>query len=275
MTLFSRTRFGQLDLHFARRGQKTVLLRDLQKAPLMIVRPFELPCGTLMVFIVNPTGGVLGGDHSEIRVTVGEGATVVILTQSATRLQPSPDGAAALQHIFFEVGPGARLEYYPERTIPFAGSRFAQDIQVNLSATSEFGLTESLASGRVQMGERLAFGSYASRVAIYRDGQRVFLDAQRFDHTATDLKTARAAGVWGGMDYVGSGVWLGQQPAAFHLACAPLEADAQVVWGKGQGGALWLRGAAQQGPRLDERLASVRNQIRHEWFGAAPLQIRR
>ncbi len=274
MTLFARTRFGQLDLHFARRGQKTVLLRDVQKAPLMIVRPFELPCGTLMVFIVNPTGGVLGGDHSEIRVTVGEGAKVVILTQSATRVQPSPDGAAAVQHIFFEVGAGARLEYYPERTIPFAGSRFAQDIQVNLAATSEFGLTESLASGRVQMGERLTFGSYASRVAIYRDQQRIFLDVQRFDNTDLDLETARSAGIWAEMDYIGSGVWVGQ-PTACTLAPLPFDTEARFAWGENHGGVLWLRGAAQQGPRVDERLTSICNQIRREWFGAAPLQIRR
>jgi len=63
------TREGVLHLQFGVRGGRTVLTRDVQKAPLMVVRPFELPCGTLMAFVVNPTGGVLGGDRADIRVT--------------------------------------------------------------------------------------------------------------------------------------------------------------------------------------------------------------
>ena len=119
-----QTRTGILHLRFEEKRGKTVLARDQQKAPLMIIRPFELPCGTLMVFVVNPTGGVLGGDHSEIVAEVGAGARALILTQSATRLQPSPSGARATQDIRFRVASGGRLEYYPERTLPFAGSAF-------------------------------------------------------------------------------------------------------------------------------------------------------
>lgn len=86
MTLLAGTRTGLVELRFGVRGQRTVLLRDTQKAPVMVVRPFELPCGTLMVFYRPPDrGGRRGGDHSEIRVKVEGGARVLVLSQSATQ----------------------------------------------------------------------------------------------------------------------------------------------------------------------------------------------
>lgn len=266
MSLLVRTRTGLLDLHFAVRYGETVLLRDVQKAPLMIVRPFTLPCGTLMVFIVNPTGGVLGGDHSEIRVQVDSGARVLLLTQSATRLQPSAGGEAATQDIHFTVQAGGRLEFYPERTIPFKGSRFHQCIQAELHPDAQFGLTESLASGRVQMGERLEFKSYHSQVQVWQDGQRIYLDRQKLEPG----QQARAPGVLGQADYFASGVWVGQQQflefpsTAGHLAS-----------GLTANGAVWLRAASARGPELDQALQAAREQLRTQVFQAPPLQLRR
>lgn len=269
MSLLARTRQGLLDLHFAVRGGKTVLLRDIQKAPLMVVRPFELPCGTLMAFIVNPTGGVLGGDHSEIHVQVDAGARVLLLTQSATRVQPSVSGEQAVQDITFSVQSGARLEYYPERTIPFARSNFSQTVLVTLEGQAEFGMTESLAAGRVQMGERLAFQSYRSRISIYLDGQRIFLDAQQLG----DLTLARAPGLWGNMNYLTGGVWV--SPSAKQEFTRRPNFAGQLSCGWSHGGALWLRAAALDSLSADRGVTRFREFVRAELFGAAALCIRR
>lgn len=264
--LLARTRTGVLHLHFGVRGGRTALLRDMQKAPLMVIRPFELPCGTLMVFIVNPTGGVLGGDHAEIRVTVEAGARALILTQSATRVQPSPDGRPATQDLHFQVSAGARLEFHPERTIPFAGSAFAQTLTAELEEGAQFALTETLASGRVQTGERLAFASYQSRVQVGVAGRRVYLDRQRLvpgEHT-------RAPGVWGGQDYQASGVFVGGEPPTT-LPGVP----GVLASGISAGGAVWLRGVASRGPDLDRALLSARESLRRQLWNAEPAQVRR
>ncbi|BDP44268.1 urease accessory protein UreD (plasmid) [Deinococcus aetherius] len=266
MTLLRRTRTGVLHLHFGVRAGRTVLLRDLQKAPLMIVRPFELPCGTLMVFIVNPMGGVLGGDHSEVRVRVEGGARALVLTQSATRVQPSPDRAAATQDVTLEVAPGGRLEFYPERTIPFAGSAFRQTVLAELGEGAELGLTETLAGGRVRSGESLAFHEYASRMEVRRGGRRVYLDALRLcpgEHT-------RSPGVWGGGDYLASGVWVGA-PQVTDWPAVP----GQLATGQAAGGAAWLRAVADCGPGLDAALGAARESLRRQLFGAPPLRVRR
>ncbi|WP_288403955.1 urease accessory protein UreD [uncultured Deinococcus sp.] len=266
MTLTRRTRTGELHLHFARRGGRTALLRDRQKAPLMVVRPFELPCGTLMVFIVNPTGGVLGGDHSEIRVEVEPGARALVLTQSAARVQPSPDGAAATQDLRFRVAAGARLEYYPERTLPFAGSRLRQTLRAELEPGAELGLSETLASGRVHSGERLRFAEYDSRTEVWQGGRRVYLDRQRLvpgDET-------RAPGIWAAGDYAASGVWVGAGEVTDWPATAGILATGHTA-----GGAVWLRGAAARGPVLDTALGVAREALRAQLFGAPPLRVRR
>lgn len=268
--LIGRTRTGRLELHFGVRGGQTVLRRDLQKAPLMVIRPFTLPCGTLMVFIVNPTGGVLGGDHSDITVQVDAGARALVLTQSATRVQPSPSGAPATQDLRFAVAAGGRLEYYPERTLPFAGSRFVQTVRADLDPGAQFGLTETLASGRVHSGERLAFAEYASRVEVWQGGRRVYLDRQRLcpgDHT-------RAPGVWGNHDYAASGVWVGPGRADLPPEAWPA-VPGLLACGESAGGAVWLRASAARGLDLDRHVLAARDHLRARLFGAEPLRVRR
>ncbi len=233
----------------------------------MIVRPFALPCGTLSAFIVNPTGGVLGGDHAEIRVSVGPGARVLLLTQSATRIQPSPHGSEAVQDLRFTVAAGGRLEYYPERSIPFAGSRFLQTVRAELEAGAEFGMTETLAVGRVAMGERLRFERYRSNVEVWRAGRRIHLDRVDIQPRTQHLD---APGLLGVRAYSASGVWVGNTPVSEFPAVPGVLAS-----GLSASGAIWLRAAAHRGPDLDVALAGARQAVRAGLFGAGPLQVRR
>ena len=233
----------------------------------MVVRPFALPCSTLMAFIVNPTGSVLGGDHAEIRVSVGPGARVLLLTQSATRIQPSPHGSDAVQDIQFTVATGGRLEYYPERTIPFAGSRFIQNVRAELEDGAEFGMTETLAVGRVAMGERLRFERYRSSVEVWQAGRRVSLDRADLQPRTQHLG---APGLLGGRAYSASGCWIGDRNLDTFPAVPELLAS-----GQNAAGAIWLRATAHSGPDLDAALGQAREVIRAKLYGAAPLQVRR
>lgn len=264
--LGQQTRTGTLHLTFEQVDGRTVLMREFQKAPLMIVRPFALPCGTLSVFVVNPTGGLLGGDHNDIQIRVGPGARALILTQSATRVHPSPTGAAATQTVQLSVAQGGRLEYYPERTIPFAGSRLVQTLHATLEPGAELGLTETLASGRVHSGERLAFAEYRSRTEVWQGSRQVYLDHLRL----TPGPHTRTPGIWHDLDYAASGVFVG--PGA--VQDWPAE-PGQLASGRSAGGAVWLRAAAAQGLRLDASLDTARQSLRQQLFGATALQIRR
>lgn len=180
-------------------------------------------------------------------------------------------GEWATQELHFHVGVGARLEYYPERTLPFAGSRFRQHLRADLGAGAEFGLLETLASGRVQMGERLAWADYRSEVSVYAAQERVYLDRQHF----RPGPHSRAPGVLGGNDYFASGVWVAGDSAAGRPAAESPTTAPGWASGLSAGGAVWARGVAATGPALDHAARQLREQVRHDLFGAAPLVLRR
>jgi urease accessory protein len=71
-----------------------------------------------------------------------------------------------VQEVRLSVGPGARLEWLPEVTIPFAGSRVRQSIHVDLEPGATVVLWDAIASGRVAMQERWAFASVENEICI-------------------------------------------------------------------------------------------------------------
>src|ERR1700674_1794198 len=56
-------RDGYLRLRFERRGQRTILSQSRFTLPLQVLTPLALEDGTAYLMLLNPTGGVLGGDH--------------------------------------------------------------------------------------------------------------------------------------------------------------------------------------------------------------------
>jgi urease accessory protein len=246
-----RTQHGELELVFEKRGDRTVLVHDFQRTPLQIVRPFELEPGVLTAIIINPTAGVMAGDSYRIAVTLREGARVVLLTQSATKIHRMDVGLEARQEIEFNVASGARLEYYPERTIPFADSDFSQVLRANLESGAEFALLESWTTGRVLHGERLAFRRYASRTEIRVNKKLEYLDAFSLEPARMNLNVL---GALEHHDYVASGVFVGRQPLLLE--------SSDAVFGLTAAGHVYFRANAQSGPKLDQMTSGVFNQLR-------------
>jgi urease accessory protein len=114
---------------------------------------------------VNPSGGLVGGDHVSVEAQLHAGTHVLMTSPSANRVYRSLS-EPALQEIRVSVGPDARLEWMPELTIPFAGSRFRQSIHVDLAPGATVVLWDALASGRVAMGERWAFAAVENEICI-------------------------------------------------------------------------------------------------------------
>jgi urease accessory protein len=245
-----RTQHGELELVFEKRGDRTVLVYDFQRTPLQIVRPFELEPGVLTAIIINPTAGVMAGDSYRISVTLREGARVVLLTQSATKIHRMDAGLEAQQEIIFNVANGARLEYYPERTIPFADSNFTQTLRANLETGAEFALLESWTTGRILHGERLAFRKYASRTEVHVNEKLEYLDAFKLKPHCMNLD---ALGVLEGHDYIASGVFVGRQPVSLESPDAAL--------GLTSAGHTYFRASTRSGPELDRMTCDLLNQL--------------
>lgn len=159
-------RCGALSYVFERQGARTVLAQSSCSSPWHYFPPSVLDdSGCAYTWLVNPSGGLVGGDQVTVAAHLRVGTHVLMTSPSANRVYRS-EGKPAEQDIRLTVGDGARLEWLPELTIPFAGSRFRQSIQVELAPDATVVLWDAMASGRVARDERWAFTSYENEIVI-------------------------------------------------------------------------------------------------------------
>ncbi|THJ25528.1 MAG: urease accessory protein UreD [Nitrospira sp. CG24E] len=165
-TLDAVGRRGALSYEFERQGSRTVLARSSCSSPWHHFPPSYLDdSGCAYTWLVNPSGGLVGGDHVSIEAQLHTGTHVLMTSPSANRVYRSL-AEPAVQEVRLSVGPDARLEWVPEVTIPFAGSRFRQSIHVDLAPGATAVLWDTMASGRVAKQERWAFASVENEICI-------------------------------------------------------------------------------------------------------------
>ncbi len=159
-------RIGRLDLHYARQGQRTVLAKSRCSSPWHLFPPMYLDAfGCAFTSLINPSGGYVAGDHLSIQAALERDAHVVFSTPSANRVYRSL-GEETRQTVNLSVGSGGVLEWFPEMTIPFAGSRFVQTMDVRLAQGATAVIWDSIASGRVARGERWVFSCIQNQIQI-------------------------------------------------------------------------------------------------------------
>jgi urease accessory protein len=155
--------------------------------------------GSAYTLLVNPSGGLVGGDHLSLDMTVEQHAHVLISAPSANRVYQT-EGLVSEQHVAIAVEPGAILEWFPEHTIPFAGSRFRQSLRATVGPGATLFLWDALASGRIARGERWAFTDLENEILITTANGNSLLERYALD-PATDLGVVGLAEEW---DYVAS-----------------------------------------------------------------------
>ena len=159
-------RRGALSYEFERAGPRTILARSSCTSPWHHFPPSYLDdSGCAYTWLVNPSGGLVGGDHMSVEAQLHAGTHVLMTSPSANRVYRSLS-EPAVQEVQLSVGPEARLEWLPEVTIPFAGSRLRQSIHVDLAPGATVVLWDSIASGRVAMRERWAFAALENEICI-------------------------------------------------------------------------------------------------------------
>jgi len=162
-------RDGALRLDFERRLAATVVADCRFTLPLQVLAPVALDDPAAVVSILNPTGGLVGGDRLAIDVRAGAGAHAVLTTPSATRVYRAED-QPTVQTVRLSIGPRAIVEWVPDHTIPFAGSALRQAIEVELDETAGLILVDAFAAGRVAAGEAWRFSLLESAISIRDTG---------------------------------------------------------------------------------------------------------
>lgn len=181
---------AELRLGFRARDRKTLLAERLHRGPLRVQRPFypEGP-GVCHAYLLHPPGGVVGGDELRIRVGVAAGAHALVTTPAAGKFYRSAARAGRLdQHL--EVAADATLEWLPQETIAYAGTRAEMITRVEVAPGGRFIGWEALCLGRPVGGAPFATGTLQQRFEILRGGRPLWLERSRYEGGSPALSAA-------------------------------------------------------------------------------------
>ena len=131
---------------------KTRLNELYHSDPLRILFPNIPDKDILQAALVNISGGLVGGDKISVDMQIGRNAKALIASQSAEKVYRSA-GADTEMEIKITVKPGSWLEFLPQETILFQGSRLRRQIKVSIEGDGSLVAGEILVFGRRGHGE--------------------------------------------------------------------------------------------------------------------------
>ncbi|SLM89065.1 urease accessory protein UreD [Brevibacterium yomogidense] len=168
---------GSLRLHVANRGDRAIATDQYFQGALRVLRPHYLDeSGQVTYTIVNPGGGYLGGDVYDIDVEVAQDASLLLTTQSATKVYRTPE-AAAHQRTVFRLGPRAVLENLPDQLIAYREAHYVQDTVVDMDASATFVTAEIITPGWAPDGTLFTYDEVRLRQEVRIDEVPVVLDS--------------------------------------------------------------------------------------------------
>lgn len=268
-------RDGALSLHVERRGARSVLARARFTLPLQTLAPVGLDDPAAVVSILNPTGGLVGGDRLAIEIRVGAAAHACLTTPSATKVYRT-SGEPAVQDVALTLEAGAVCEWVPDHTIPFAGAALRQRISVDVADGATLILVDAFAAGRVGRGEAWAFRLLESAITV-RDAKGWLL-RDRFVLDGDGPLDPRALGAAERRPYWASLVVIADDVDAFVRGVAARFTEGGDV--AVAAGALPRRGAlvrclAPNAPLLLDALDTLWAAARRQVLDLSPLALRK
>jgi urease accessory protein len=190
---------ASLALTFTASAGATRMLRRGHQGPLVVQRPF-FPEGHAVchAYILHPPGGIVPGDALSLDIAMETGAHGLITTPAATKVYRS-DGRTSRQAQIVRAAAGSAVEWLPQETILFEGSRAQLSTRVELSGSAAFIGWDILCFGRPACGKRLgANASCRQRLELWRDGQPLVLERARYEGDIQDASWGlRGASVTG------------------------------------------------------------------------------
>lgn len=163
--------------------------------PLRVQRPFypEGRYGCCHVYILHPPGGLVSGDALNIDISVAKNAHTLVTTPSANKLyKADSNGVAWSQYTQLNVAAGATLEWLPQETLAFDGTRGEQTFHIELEGDAKCLGWEILGLGRPASELPFATGRLEQHFKLTRNGRPLWLERQ-----SLDPHHPRFVGKWG------------------------------------------------------------------------------
>ncbi len=141
--------------------------------------------GAMEAVLINTAGGLTGGDRLAWGAEVGPGGHLILTTQACERSYRSTGDTAQVETTI-RVGENAHLDWLPQETILFAGSKLARRLDVDLGEGATLTAIEAVLLGRDAMGEDARDALLTDTWRIRRNGRLVHAEATRLSGRDTE-----------------------------------------------------------------------------------------
>ena len=168
---------ARLSLGIAHDGRQSRLRERVHEGPLYVQRPFYPEGDLCHVYILHPPGGMVGGDVIQIDISVAEGASALITTPASAKVYKSAGHTSKIHQSLIVEAEGS-LEWLPQDTILFGGSRLAMETHVRLHPTSKFIGWEVTSLGRPHSGDHYESGDLRQAVWIHLSDTPTLIERQ-------------------------------------------------------------------------------------------------
>jgi urease accessory protein len=143
--------------------------------------------------IVNTGGGMAGGDHLALSLSLGPQAVAVCSTQSAEKIYRAERDHAEIS-VTLTLEDAAELAWLPQETILFDGSLLNRQLTVEMAANATFMACETVVFGRSAMGETVHNADLSDRWDIRRNGKLIFAERLQMAGNVQSLLDRRSLG---------------------------------------------------------------------------------
>nr|WP_104173876.1 urease accessory protein UreD [Arthrobacter sp. Y81] len=274
---------GELELRIEHRGGKSVAAHQYHQGALRVLRPHYLDeSGQVCYVVVNPGGAYLGADLYVMDVEVGDGASLVLTTQSATKIYRTP-GSFAEQRMTLRLGERAQLELAPDQLIAYREASYRQNTHVTVRPSSSLVMAEVVTPGWSPDGASFRYEELRLRTEIHVEApggtELLALDNLLIRPSLNDVT---GTGFMEGRSHLGSLVVVDprvDQALAdeLHALTAGCDAYTGVSLTASIGGTtgLVLRSLSDSTEELNRLLGACTALLRERWHGQAPLNLRK
>jgi len=201
---------ARLDLHIERRADASVLASNRHDGPLRVQKALYPEGPSVMhALIIHPPGGIAGGDHLRIDVTLAPGAEALLTTPGAAKWYKS-GGDLARQDICLQLGEHAVLEWLPQESIVFDGAEARQTLCVDAPESACCIGWDISVLGRRGANETFGHGSFGQHIELRRGGRLQWAERAWIDGADAVLQSPVG---WDGAHV--SGILWAMAPAAF------------------------------------------------------------
>jgi urease accessory protein len=176
---------GGVSLNLIATDGRTIFGPIYQQVPLRVLPAFSFPDEPAsLVYLINPTAGLLDGDGHLVEVDAGQGTRAVITGQSATRVHPAVKGFST-QQWRIRAEAGSQLVILPGPNIPFRGCRYHQRADIELEGDARLTWGDIWTPGRYarigELAEFYEFQRVIQELSIRREGRLVYRDHFTWD----------------------------------------------------------------------------------------------